>query len=138
MRLIDGVIISSLILLGCATEEHGRPISEEEITWIEKGVTTRTQIVERFGIPRFEMPLRSSTTSTTTTTAEVDGKSHTTTATVHVDEPPKQTKAIYLYTRSNTKIPFYGEARTRQFWVVYDLNGVVQEYGFIGDVPASR
>lgn len=136
MRMIYWVIIS-LVLWGCATEEHGRLISQEEATWIQKGVTTRSQVVERFGSPRFERPLHSSTISTTTTTADVGGKSQTTTTTVHVDEPPKRTKATYLYTRSDSRIPFYGKTHTRQFWVIYDENGVAQDYGFIGDVPAS-
>ena len=120
MRTIYWIVIS-LVLGGCATEEHGRLINQEEVTWIEKGVTIRSQVVERFGSPRFE----------------VGGKSQSTTTTVHVDEPPKRTKATYLYTRSDSRIPFYAKAHTRQFWVIYDEKGVVQDYGFIGDVPAS-
>jgi outer membrane protein assembly factor BamE (lipoprotein component of BamABCDE complex) len=136
MRTIYWIVIS-LVLGGCATEEHGRLINQEEVTWIEKGITIRSQVVERFGSPRFEMPLHSSTISTTTTRAEVGGKLQTTTTTVNVDEPPKRTKATYLYTRSDSRIPFYAKAHTRQFWVIYDEKGVVQDYGVIGDVPAS-
>lgn len=137
MRLIYGVIIT-FVLWGCATDEQGRLISQDEVTWIEKRVTTRTQVVERFGSPRFEMPLQSSTTSTTTTTtATVEGQSQTTTTTIHLDEPPRRTKAIYPYTRSRSTLPFYVKVRTSQFWLVYDENGVVQDYGFVGDVPVT-
>ena len=137
MRMIYGVLIS-LVLCGCATDEHGRLINQDEVLWIEKGITTRTQVVEQFGSPRFEGPLPSTTTSTTTTTATVEGKSHTTITTVHVDEPPTQTKAIYPYTKLQSTTPFYVKVYTSEFWLVYDEQGVVQGYGFAGDVPASR
>ena len=104
MRMIYGVLIS-VVLYGCATDEHGRLINQEEVLWIEKGMTTRTQVVEHFGSPRFEGPLPSRTTSTTTTTATVEGKSHTTITTVHVDEPSTQTKAIYPYTKLQSTTP---------------------------------
>ena len=135
MRMIYGVLIS-LVLCGCATDEHGRLINQEEVLWIEKGVTTRTQVVEQFGSPRFEGLLPSTTTSTTTAT--VEGKSQTTITTVHVDEPRTQTKAIYPYTRFQSTTPFYVKVDTSEFWLVYDEHGVVQGYGFVDDVPASR
>ena len=101
-------------------------------------MTTRTQVVEHFGSSRFEGPLPSTTTSTTTTTATVEGKAHTTITTVHVDEPRTQTKAIYPYTKFQSMTPFYVKVYTSEFWLVYDEQGVVQSYGFVGDVPASR
>jgi len=104
MRMIYGVLIS-FVLCGCATDEHGRLINQDEVLWIEKGITTRTQVVEHFGSPRFEGALPSTTTSTTTTTATIEGKSHTTITTVHVDELPTQTKAIYPYTMYNPLPP---------------------------------
>ncbi len=137
MRMIYGVLIG-LVLYGCATDEHGRLIKQDEVTWIQKGVTTRSQVVEQFGSPRFEGPFHSATTSTTTTTATVEGKEQTTTTTVHVDESPTQTKAIYAYTMLQSTTPFYVKVYTSEFWLVYDDHGVVQGYGFVGDVPASR
>ena len=135
MRMIYGVLIS-FVLCGCATDEHGRLINQDEVLWIEKGITTRTQVVEHFGSPRFEGALPSTTTSTTTAT--IEGKSHTTITTVHVDELPTQTKAIYPYTRFQSTTPFYVKVDTSEFWLVYDEHGVVQGYGFVDDVPASR
>ncbi len=137
MRMIYGVLIS-LVLCGCATDEHGRLINQNEVTWIQKGVTTRSQVVEQFGLPRFEGPFHSATASTTTTTAIVEGKPQTTITTVQVDESPQQTKAIYPYTRLQSTTPFYVKVYTSQFWLVYDEHGVVQGYGFVGDVPAGR
>ena len=137
MRMMIAMVVLGLALSGCATEEQGRRIRQEEVTWIEKGVTTRSQVVERFGSPRLEMPLPSTTTSTTTTTATVDGKPETTITTVQVNEAPKRTKATYLYNRSESRIPFYGKIHTTQFWLVYDETGVVQDYGFVGEVPGT-
>jgi hypothetical protein len=106
-----GVLIS-LISFGCATEKHGRLIRQEDVTWIQKGVT-----------------------STTTTTGTVEGQSKTTTTTVK--ESPKGTKATYLYTRSKSTVPFTTKAHTTQFWLRFDENGVVQDYGFVGDMSAG-
>jgi hypothetical protein len=137
MRLLYAIGVT-LVLWGCATDEQGRLISRDEVTWIQKGITTRSQVIERFGPPRFETPLQSSTHSTTTTTtATAEGQSKTTTTTVHVNEPLKGTKVIYPYTRSRSTLPFDIKVRTSQFWLVYDENGLVQDYGFVGDVPVT-
>ncbi len=138
MRAIFCGAFISLILWGCLADEYGRLISRDEVTWIQKGVTTRSQVIEKFGSPRFEVPLRSSTTSTTTTmTARADGQSRTTTTTVHVNEPSIGNRAIYLHTRLQSTVPFDVKARTSQFWLLYDEHGVVQDYGFAGDDPVT-
>ena len=66
-----------------------------------------------------------------------EGQSQTITTTVQVDEPPKGTKAIYPYTRSWSPLPFSVKVRISQFWIVYDENGKVQDYGFVGDVSVN-
>jgi hypothetical protein len=134
MPLIYYVVL--LFAWGCAIGEQGRLISQDEVTWIQKGVTTRSQVVERFGSPRLETALQSTTTSTTTTTGSVEGHSQTTTTTVQATEAQKGSKAAYLYTRSESTLPFWGNVHTTQFWVVYDEKGIVQDYGFIG-VPVT-
>ncbi len=138
MRTILCGALISLVLCGCVADEYGRLISRDEVTWIQKGVTTRSQVVEKFGSPRFEVPLHSSTTSTTTTTtARPDGQARITTTTVHVDEPSMGNRAIYPYTRLESTVPFDVKARTSQFWLLYDEHGVVQDYGFVGDGPVT-
>jgi hypothetical protein len=133
MRLIYALVIS-LALSGCATDEQGRLIRPEDTTWIQKGVTTRSEIVQRFGPPRFETPLQSSTTSTTTTTTDiVQGQPKTTTRIARVNGAPMGTKATYPYTRSQSGVPFNVNVRLSQFWVIYDEKGIVQDYGFVGD-----
>jgi hypothetical protein len=56
---------------------------------------------------------------------------------LHIDEPPKGNKAIYPHTRFLSAVPFDIKARTSQFWLLYDEDGVVQDYGFVGEVPAT-
>ena len=132
-----GVVLVGLMLCGCAIQEHGQRITPDDAMWITKGVTTRTQVTEIFGPPRFEVPLQSTTTSTTKTTSNVEGQTRTSTTTVQVNEPPAGTKATYLYSRSDSNIPFHGSINTTQFWLRYDEHGIVQDFGFVGAMPES-
>jgi hypothetical protein len=127
-----------LLLASCATAEFGRQITSEEVTWITKGVTTRSEVVQRFGAPRFELPdwtSRKYQTTTTQKTVKEGDTSTTTTTTVQVEPTNKTTKAVYMYTKSEAAvIPFYANVKTvqEQFWVIYDENGIVQDFGFTG------
>jgi len=130
----------AVILYGCATVQQGKQFTPDEVTWIEKGKTTRAEIRAKFGSPRFEFPHYQSsgftTTSTATTTKALEGNTQTTQTTTQVQHPPQQTKATYVYTRADaTADPFYGNVQTTQsqFWLIYDEKGVVQDYGFLGD-----
>ena len=131
------ILLALLIILsGCATAEMGRQITLEQTAWIQKGITSRSEIVERFGAPNFEFPDYTSskyeTTSTSTTTK--DGDTRTTTTTVQA-QSPKSTKATYLHTRSKAAVlPFYANVQTtqNQFWINYDEKGIVQDFGFAG------
>lgn len=119
-------------LWGCATAEIGRQITPAEVAWIQKGITTRTAIVQRFGHPMAETPDRTAmqfqTTSTTTTTAT--GDSHQSVTTTKVEPINKVTKAIYLHTKSEGGL-FVGITTTQeQFWIRYDEQGIVQDHGF--------
>jgi hypothetical protein len=125
-----------LTLSGCATAEMGRQITVEQAAWIHKGITSRSEVMERFGSPNFEFPdyanSKYETTSTTTTTKE--GNSSTTITTTQV-QSPKSTKATYLHTKSEASaLPFYANVQTKQnqFWITYDEKGIVQELGFAG------
>lgn len=125
-----------VFLSGCATAEIGRQITPEQAVWIQKGGTTRNQIVERFGAPNFEFPdyTDSKHQTTTTSTTIKDGDTSTTTTTIQV-QSPKNTKATYLHTKSEAAVlPFYANVQTtqKQFWIKYDENGIVQDFGFTG------
>jgi len=131
------ILIALLVILsGCATAKMGRQITVEQAAWIQKGVTSRSEVVARFGVPNFEFPdytnSKYETTSTSTTTK--DGDTSTTTTTVQA-QSPKSTKATYLHTRSEAAVlPFYANVQTtqNQFWINYDEKGIVQDFGFAG------
>ena len=138
--LMKWVLVASLPLLlaNCATAEFGRQITPEEVTWIQKGITTRSEVVQRFGAPRFELPdwtNRKYQTTTTQKTVKEGDTSTTTTTTVQVEPTDRTMKAVYMYTKSEAAVvPFYANAKTvqEQFWVSYDENGIVQDFGFTG------
>jgi hypothetical protein len=131
------ILIALLVIMsGCATAEMGHQITMEQAAWIQKGVTSRSEVVARFGAPNFEFPdyttSKYETTSTSTTTKE--GNSSTTTTTTQV-QLPKSTKATYLHTKSEASaLPFYANVQTtqNQFWIKYDEKGIVQDFGFAG------
>jgi hypothetical protein len=130
------LVLLFVFLSGCATAEMGRQITQEQAVWIQKGVTTRNQIVERFGAPNFEFPdyTDSKHQTTTTSTTTKDGDTSTTTTTIQV-QSPKNTKATYLHTKSEAAVlPFYANVQTtqNQFLIRYDENGIVQDFGFTG------
>jgi hypothetical protein len=50
------LLLLGLTVVGCATAEKGRKISPEEPTWIKKGITTRTEVVEKLGPSMSGMP----------------------------------------------------------------------------------
>ena len=126
-------ILTSLVS-GCATAEHGRRITPDQITWIQKGITTRAEVVQKLGGPMSEVPdwggLTYQSTSVTTIIKEGDTQKTVTTTTA---QPTKQrTKALYLYTKSEAAA-FVGVTTTQEkFWVVYDENGIVQDFSLEG------
>jgi hypothetical protein len=132
------LIVLAFVLYGCAAAEQGKRIIPDEVTWIEKGRTTRAEVVARFGLPPVEFPQSSGITSTSTTTTTTDLQGHTKTiqVTTQIQRPMRLRKATYVYTRREAAgFPFYDNLQLTQcqFWVVYDEKGVVQSYGFLGD-----
>ena len=134
------IIFVSLITVGCATAESGRTITPEEITWMQKGVTTRVEVVEKLGYPMSEVPdwskmdLSSTSTTTTTTITGDDGQTPKSVSTTTVQTNPgnKFSKALYIHTKSTGGLFVGFETTQEQFCVVYDEQGVVQDYGFSG------
>jgi len=127
-----------LLLYGCATEEQGRRIIPDEVTWIEKQMTTRAEVVARFGLPPVEFPQSSGVTdtSTMTTTSDSVGHAKTIQTTTHIQHPMRLRKATYVYIHRDAAVfPYYDSLQSTQcqFWIVYDERGVVQDYGFLGN-----
>jgi len=126
------IVLLAFISWGCATAEMGRYVGPQDVTWIQKGVTTRSEVVQRLGAPHSEAPdwtpMQFQSVSTTTTSKE--GASQQSVTTTKVEPINKSTKAIYLHTKSEGGL-FVGFTTTQeQFWVSYDEHGIVQNYGF--------
>ena len=135
LLLIPIMILSSS---ACATAEFGRKIHPEEVAWIEKGVTTRTEVVQKLGAPFSEVPdwtsLSFESTSTITTVTETTREGETeksrSVATIEAKPTPARTKALYNYTKTEGSV-FTGRRTTQEwFYVIYDQEGVVQEFAF--------
>jgi hypothetical protein len=124
------LVILLLTLTSCftVTNERGRIITAEEIAWIQKGVTTRTEVVQRFGRPYGEAPdgMVVETTTTPTTTKEDGTQTSIITSRVR---PHKDTRAIYLHTRTEGGLFMEIKVTQERFWVKYDEHGVVKDFG---------
>ena len=91
------------IVSSCAIAETGRSIKSQDVTWIQKGKTTRAEIVERFGGPTSEMPdwagmqyQVTSITTATQTTSNKDGESPQSVTTTTMEPIKPRTKALYV------------------------------------------
>ncbi|MFZ5876931.1 MAG: hypothetical protein ACOYXU_11060 [Nitrospirota bacterium] len=123
------VVLFLLILPACANVEIGRRITSADIAWIQKGITTRAEIVERLGPPMSEGPdynamqfqTKTKTKTKTTTTTRKSGESQESESTTTIESVNinQLTRAIYLHTESKGGV-FVGIKTTqKQFWVQY-------------------
>ena len=132
------ILSLTLITVGCATAEIGRNITSEEITWMQKWGTTRTEVIKKLGPPVSEIPdwskMELSSTSTTTTTTITGDAGQTqksvSTTTVQTNPVNKFTKALYIHTKSTGGLFVGFDTTQEQFWVIYNEQGVVEDYGF--------
>jgi hypothetical protein len=126
MRAARVVVIAlmALVLYSCATAEQGTRITSDEVAWIEKGKTTRAEVVAKFGPPRVEFPQSSDFISASTT--------------MQLQRLPRLRKAAYIYLHRDTAgFPFYEDLGVTQseFWIVYDEEGVVRDHRFLVSQP---
>jgi hypothetical protein len=122
------VILFALLVLmsGCAPKvEH--PTTMAHTAWIQKGITTRSQIEARFGRPNFEVPEYEGSTPETALTSKPRDDVHAPATTSTVKQSPKDTKATYV-----PSLPEAESVPTKQdrLWVIYDENNVVKDFGF--------
>jgi len=123
-----GLLAILFLMIGCATAEPQRHISAENTAWIQKGTSTRSQIEAQFGSPSFEVPEYAGLTR--------DAKSSITPRDDRYTQPmgtPQDTKATYL-DRTSSPNPTTDQNR---FWVIYDENDVVTDYGITGFITTS-
>jgi hypothetical protein len=132
--------VVAFVVFGCATADYGIRIMPDEVRWIEKERTTRAEVITRFGLPSVEFPqspgFNAPSKTTTITTLYPEGHTKTVQVSTQVEQPTRSRKATYVYhRRAPSGFPFYDNPHLRQcqFWVVYDEQGVVQDYGFEGN-----
>ena len=132
------ILVAVVLTSACATVESGRKITPDDVAFIQKGVTTRTEVVQRIGAPIFEGPdwtrlsFESTTTTTTVkaTTTEGETEKSKSVTTVETKPTPMNAKALYIHTKSEGSA-FTGIRTTQeQFYVIYDSDGIVQDFGF--------
>ena len=109
-----------LQLPGCVVEDHTLVIRPDDTTWIQKGQTTRQEVIERFGAPRF------------TGTLEGEGQ--------YAEYSPPGPGVASLEPRPEGPFPQTyrppadtmpgAEALGERLWLVYDNQGIVQDFGF--------
>lgn len=128
MSLI-GCLVTLLVVVGCAS--HGKLVTSEQALWIQKGVSTRDEVIKRLGSPNFpevpSVPTMYSTEFETTTEETVENGKKITRGTVKVvPARGKRTIAQYFYVESVA----FGGVATKDFWICYDEYGTVQNFGF--------
>lgn len=117
------------LMSGCSSAKINHQITMADTAWIQKGITTRSEMQMRFGSPNFEVPEYSGSTreTTSTTSPRNDQDTPATKSTANV-QPPNDTKATYLHPKSSADV----QTREDRFWVTYDPNNVVKDFGFAG------
>jgi hypothetical protein len=128
------VVVSTVS--SCASAETGRSISSQDVTWIQKDQTTRSEVVQRLGAPTSEMPdwagMHYQVTSITTTTKTADnkdGESQQSVTTTTMEPIKPRTKALYVHHKTEGGLFVGIQITEEQFWITYDENGVVQDFG---------
>ena len=124
------VCFSTLVfLVACAS--HGKLITPEQVTWIKNGETTRDEVLKRLGPPNFPEVSSTSTMFSTeyesTSEEVIEGGKKITRGTMKVRPAAGQrTIAQYFYAEA---VAFSG-ATSKNFWVCYGEQGIVQNFGF--------
>lgn len=99
------ILVISLVLVGCATSEIGRPINDVAVSEIEKGATTKDSILIMFGQPYMNM----------------------------TDSEGKETWS-YMHGTGNYSVfsPASASGQSSTLTVIFDENGIVESYIVVG------
>lgn len=118
---------SFLLWSGCTIGEVNPGIQQEDTTWIEKGKTTRAEIVAKFGEPDF--------TGTAENVGQYAEYRLAGEAPLSVEPRPVGPfpQSYQPPARSEPEV----QSLKDMFWVVYSDQGVVQDYG-VGPTPFRR
>jgi hypothetical protein len=122
-------ILGLVSLVACAS--NGKLVTPEQVTWIQKGVTTRDEILKQLGPPNFpEVPSAATMFSTeyeSISEEKIEDGKKITRGTMKVRPAAgHRTIAQYFYAEA---VAFSG-VTSKNFWVCYVEQGIVQNFGF--------
>lgn len=125
-----------VFLAACAA--HGKLVTPEQVTWVKKGVTTRDEVLKRLGPPNFPEVASISTMFSTEyesiSEEKIEDGKKITRGTMKVRPARGQrTIAQYFYAEA---VAFSG-ATSKNFWVCYSDQGIVQDMGFTESAISS-
>ena len=125
-----------VFLAACAS--HGKLVTPEQVTWVKKGVTTRDEVLKRLGPPNFPEVASTSTMFSTEyesiSEEKIEDGKKITRGTMKVRPARGQrTIAQYFYAEA---VAFSG-ATSKNFWVCYSDQGIVQDLGFTESAISS-
>ncbi len=107
-------------LSGCVVGEVEPRIAPDDTTWIQKGHTTQEQVIARFGQP--DLTIRRD-----------DGgqyAEYTITDDLMAQLEPRPEGPFPQTYRPPVQTMPGAEALRERFWVIYDSQGIVQDFGF--------
>jgi len=136
-----GVLLSLVLLSGCVVGELQQRIRPEDTTWIQRGQTTREEVMARFGEPdrsapkkdkmglgeyvEYGRPLMLDTYTARGYTSPFEPRPR------GGGPGPLGGAAPQVYRPPIESIEFPSPAETVQpFWLLYDTQGVVGDFGF--------
>jgi outer membrane protein assembly factor BamE (lipoprotein component of BamABCDE complex) len=117
-----------LSLLGCEIVRSGEPITPEQVSSIQKGTTTRDEVIRRLGPPLVEFPARMEQHGEMTSPASLDaaGMADSTASSARAAQLLRSVAAYYA--AESTWSLFMGYESTAQWLVVtFDDRGIVQD-----------
>ncbi len=114
------IIFSLLSLVACVVGEVERRITTQDTVWIEKGRTTREQVLAKFGEPAF------------TGTHQGVGQyaEYTVPPRARLTLAPVQSGPFPQVQRAPVDTVPEVKALGDRFWVIYDARGIVEDFGF--------
>lgn len=114
------IIPSLLFTAACVVGEVERRITPQDTAWIEKGRTTRDQVVAKLGEPAF------------TGTHQGVGQyaEYTIPPPARLALEPTQSGPFPQVQRAPVDTVPEAEALGDRFWLIYDAQGVVEDFGF--------
>ncbi len=119
-------------LCGCVTDELGRRIRPEDVTWIQKGQTTREQITAKFGQPTFKMDWRYDNDLGEYAEYRYEHPAVTL-------QPRTQGPLPQVFRTPSQRLQPYGTIQNigERFWIIYDARGIVENFGSESPPPAQ-